>query len=47
MFDPEGYAAGHCPYLDQCIFTHMDAADILDWIKVGLGSRSREGVAAG
>ena len=45
---PEGYAAGHCPYLDQCVFTHMDAADILDWIKVGQGRRrageGKEGV---
>ena len=31
----EGYAAGHCPYLDQCVFTHMDAQDVLAWLKVG------------
>ena len=30
----EGYAAGHCPYLDQCVFTHMDAQDVLAWLKV-------------
>jgi len=29
----EGYAAGHCPYLDQCVFTHMDAQDVLAWLK--------------
>ena len=39
----EGYAAGHCPYLDQCVFTHMDAGDILDWIKVEQNRRRRRG----
>jgi len=29
----EGFTAGHCPYLDQCVFTHMDTEDILDWLK--------------
>lgn len=29
----EGYTAGHCPYLDQCVFTHMETGDILDWLK--------------
>lgn len=29
----EGYVGGHCPYLDQCVFTHMDRADILAWLQ--------------
>ena len=29
----EGYLGGHCPYLDQCVFTHMDREDILAWLK--------------
>ena len=29
----EGYAAGHCPYLDQCVFTYMYQADIFEWLK--------------
>merc|ERR1711872_38949 len=29
----EGFIAGHCPYLDQCVFTHMDKEDILDWVQ--------------
>jgi len=29
----EDYTAGHCPYLDQCVFTHMDKKAIFDWLK--------------
>lgn len=29
----EGYEAGHCPYLDQCVFTNMDRKDIFKWLK--------------
>jgi len=29
----EGFIAGHCPYLDQCVFTHMDKEDIFEWLK--------------
>ena len=29
----EGFAAGHCPYLDQCVFTHMDKEDIFAWLQ--------------
>ena len=29
----KGYAGGHCPYLDQCVFTHMDSEDILAWLQ--------------
>ncbi|XP_023346591.1 uncharacterized protein LOC111715488 [Eurytemora carolleeae] len=29
----EGFVAGHCPYLDQCVFTNMDSDDIFEWLK--------------
>jgi len=29
----EGFEAGHCPYLDQCVFTNMDNDTILEWLK--------------
>ena len=30
----QGYIGGHCPFIDQCVFTHMDKEDIFDWLKV-------------
>jgi len=29
----EGYIGGHCPFIDQCVFTHMGKEDILEWLK--------------
>jgi len=27
------FTGGHCPYLDQCVLTHMDSQDIFFWLK--------------
>ena len=29
----QGYLGGHCPYLDQCVFTHLAKEDILAWLQ--------------
>jgi len=29
----EDFAGGHCPYLDQCVFSHMDTDDVFEWLK--------------
>jgi len=29
----EGFVSGHCPYLDQCVFTHQDSDDVYEWLK--------------
>ena len=29
----EGYLGGHCPFLDQCVFTHMSREEIFEWLK--------------
>jgi len=29
----EDFTAGHCPYIDQCVFSHMDRDDIFNWLE--------------
>ena len=29
----EGYAGGHCPYLDQCVLFQNEPAEILEWFQ--------------
>ena len=29
----EGYLGGHCPFLDQCVFTHLGREEILEWLQ--------------
>jgi len=29
----EDYTAGHCPYIDQCVFSNMDRDDIFEWLE--------------